>query len=232
MRYSPATSQPGCLTALIRSLFGHTRGPVEPVLPYRLRDDFLSPAERSFYGVLRLAIGSEWVVCPKVGLKDLFYVPGGPGDQSSRNRIAQKHVDFVICIASSMEPQVAIELDDASHSRTNRIERDDLVDAVCGAAGLSLEHFAAHKQYSVEEIRTRLAPHLGTSINTSKPPADSLRNGPRSETSTPQGNPICPKCGVPMILRTGTKGQYAGRQFYGCPNYPNCRQIINLPAGQ
>lgn len=41
--------------------------------------------------------------------------------------------------------------------------------------------------------------------------------------------PICPKCGTQMILRTAAKGANKGKQFYGCPNFPKCRNIINLP---
>lgn len=33
----------------------------------------------------------------------------------------------------------------------------------------------------------------------------------------------CPRCGGKLVLRTVKKGQNAGRQFYGCSNYPSCR---------
>lgn len=47
----------------------------------------------------------------------------------------------------------------------------------------------------------------------------------------PTNNPIlCPKCGVPMVRRTATRGTHAGQEFYGCPNYPRCREI--LPVSQ
>jgi hypothetical protein len=36
---------------------------------------------------------------------------------------------------------------------------------------------------------------------------------------------LCPKCGSTLILRKATKGQYIGRQFYGCSNYPKCKYI-------
>jgi restriction system protein len=35
--------------------------------------------------------------------------------------------------------------------------------------------------------------------------------------------PLCPHCEIPMVLRTAQRGRYAGQQFYGCPNYPQCR---------
>lgn len=39
---------------------------------------------------------------------------------------------------------------------------------------------------------------------------------------------LCPKCGAPMILRTASKGENQGKQFYGCSNFPKCREIINI----
>lgn len=38
----------------------------------------------------------------------------------------------------------------------------------------------------------------------------------------------CPKCNGKLILRTATKGTNAGKQFYGCSNYPKCKYIRNI----
>ena len=40
--------------------------------------------------------------------------------------------------------------------------------------------------------------------------------------------PLCPKCHVPMVRRTAKKGANQGNAFFGCPNFPKCRQIINI----
>jgi|GEM_PF-3326318 len=64
------TEKTGCLTA-IRRWLGLGR-PTPPALPYHVRADFLSPAELSFYHVLRFAVADWAVVCPKVALGDLF----------------------------------------------------------------------------------------------------------------------------------------------------------------
>ena len=37
---------------------------------------------------------------------------------------------------------------------------------------------------------------------------------------------ICPKCGGKLVPRVAKKGNYAGREFYGCCNYPDCRYIV------
>jgi len=39
---------------------------------------------------------------------------------------------------------------------------------------------------------------------------------------------MCPKCNTEMVLRKANKGKNAGKEFYGCPNYPNCKEIIEL----
>ncbi len=40
--------------------------------------------------------------------------------------------------------------------------------------------------------------------------------------------PICPKCGAPMIKRKAAKGVNIGNEFWGCSKYPKCRGIINI----
>lgn len=38
----------------------------------------------------------------------------------------------------------------------------------------------------------------------------------------------CPVCGGKLILRTATKGSRAGKQFWGCSNYPKCKYVQNI----
>ncbi|MCE1226246.1 MAG: restriction endonuclease [Geobacteraceae bacterium] len=38
--------------------------------------------------------------------------------------------------------------------------------------------------------------------------------------------PTCPKCGVKMVLRQASTGRNAGASFWGCMNYPRCRQTL------
>lgn len=39
---------------------------------------------------------------------------------------------------------------------------------------------------------------------------------------------LCPKCGAPMVKRKAAKGANAGKEFYGCSNFPKCRGIVNI----
>ena len=46
--------------------------------------------------------------------------------------------------------------------------------------------------------------------------------------SVVQSEPKCPQCGEKMVQRTATRGKYAGKKFWGCSNYPNCKGIRNI----
>jgi restriction system protein len=35
----------------------------------------------------------------------------------------------------------------------------------------------------------------------------------------------CPKCGMPMTLRTARQGDNQGKQFWGCTGYPRCKTV-------
>jgi len=41
---------------------------------------------------------------------------------------------------------------------------------------------------------------------------------------TERAAPVCPSCGIPMVVRTAKRGAQQGNRFYGCANYPSCRQ--------
>jgi restriction system protein len=48
---------------------------------------------------------------------------------------------------------------------------------------------------------------------------------PSPTTAGPDTPPFCPVCGKVMILRTARRGQKAGKQFWGCPDYPGCKGV-------
>ena len=40
--------------------------------------------------------------------------------------------------------------------------------------------------------------------------------------------PPCPQCGKPMALRTAKTGKNAGKQFWGCTAYPECKGVVAI----
>ncbi len=195
----------GCLTAILRlieiSLVGSETA---RELPYRQRDDFLSAAELSFYRVLCTAIGDRAVICPKVNLADIFFVARLNENQSFRNKIDRKHVDFLLCDPATMRPLCGIELDDSSHSRRDRQDRDEFVDQVFDVAGLPLIRVPARASYNPAGLLELIEPHLsGEPIARSTAPSANM------------GTPDCPKCGVVMVGRVAKTGsRYTGAVIF------------------
>ena len=223
--------KPGCLTAFL-GLFRRHSPPIpwpevvaEEELPYRLRDDFLSPAELSYYRVLTSVIGPRATVCAKVRLSDVLFVARPHENRAYFNRIAQRHIDFLLCESSTMRPVLAIELDDSTHDRPDRIESDAFLDEALQAAGLPILRVVPKPAYTHDEVVAALIPLLPSDSPTEGVPKSSQSPSPADGVA-----PNCPKCGIPMVIRTATRGAQKGRQFYGCPNYPECRQVIPLPS--
>ena len=44
--------------------------------------------------------------------------------------------------------------------------------------------------------------------------------------------PLCHKCGERMVLRTAKKGQNVGKDFWGCPRFPECRGVRQIGPGK
>ncbi|KNY29697.1 DUF2726 domain-containing protein [Pseudobacteroides cellulosolvens] len=193
--------------------------PFNTNLPYKVKDNILTSTELSFYHTLQLYISDKAVICPKVGLKDIFFIIKEIDNSSYLkyfSKISQKHVDFLICEPGSMKPICGIELDDSSHTSKKSYERDNFLKKLYGDAKLELIRFSSKSGYSLSEIEVTLN-HL---FNKEK--ASTIVNTEKSL------NHICPKCNIQMVHRKASKGKNIGKEFYGCPNYPNCKEIIEL----
>ena len=83
------------------------------------------------------------------------------------------------------------------------------------AAPISLESRVA--QSVATHVATTVPSTQVTPVGESTPVVFPVRSQPEA--------PLCPSCGVPMVLRTARRGGHLGEQFYGCANYPKCRQM-------
>ncbi|WP_316348389.1 DUF2726 domain-containing protein [Desulfuromonas acetoxidans] len=129
---------------------------------YKRLDTLLTPAERSFYGVLCQSVSDDVVVCPKVRVADVVGVVKSNRSswQISFNRIAMKHFDFVVCGRDSFDFKYVVELDDSSHSGSKRVKRDQFLDDVCSSLGLPLVRFRARASYSISSVSDEISRSL------------------------------------------------------------------------
>jgi ssDNA-binding Zn-finger/Zn-ribbon topoisomerase 1 len=229
-------NNPGCLGFLFQLIGINPKSSNKIAVeefPYAMRDDFLSPAELSFYKILRLVMPNEFVIFTKVALKDIFFVTEKDRSKQSTNmnKISKKHVDFLVCNAEAMKPVCGIELDDTSHERQDRVIRDTFVNQVFKSAKLPLIRYTNKRSYVLSEVEEILQ----AIINPTKDEVhfQTLKIEEKEKTNVNINvnetiNPICPKCHTPFVLRSAKSGKHAGKQFYGCTNYPKCRETMEM----
>jgi len=178
---------------------------------YNKINNLLTPAERSFLGVLHKVVNDDVLVFSKVRVADVL-TPKPTSNRSvwqkAFNSISSKHFDFVLCKADDISIICAIELNDKSHNKVDRQERDQFIRSACDTAGVTLLEVPAKNGYILSEISELLKPIISNDLV--------------HETST-----LCQECGSQMVLRTAKRGTNIGKVFLACSAYPKCRYIEN-----
>jgi hypothetical protein len=131
-------------------------------LPYRVRKTIMSEHERLLFCNLRIVLGSAYDVYPQMKLDKIFYVESQKAYRyylGWLRRINQKSVDFLIVNKSTQTPVFAIELDDSSHEKEDRIDRDKFVGELFRRNDFPLIRFNPG-QYKVEELKIVLDKYL------------------------------------------------------------------------
>lgn len=72
------------------------------------------------------------------------------------NKISRKHIDYVLCKPDNLQVIALIELDDRSHERKDRIERDNFVDKVCEAANYKIIHIKNYEEIEEKLINAKI----------------------------------------------------------------------------
>lgn len=111
--------------------------------PY-IKPYLLTKNEWAFYKSLKpITDKYNLHILAKVRLADLISVKKGLNN-SARNKafakIKSKHVDFVLANPENLAVLCAIELDDSSHEKIDRQQRDFFLDKVCETVKLPLIH--------------------------------------------------------------------------------------------
>ncbi len=109
------------------------------IYDYKAKQFFLTKPEHDCFDALTKAVGNEYHVFPQVKLdKFLDEHTVGQNWSSALRHINQKSVDFLLCDKIYLNPKLAIELDDSTHSLPDRIERDTEVERILRDANFPL----------------------------------------------------------------------------------------------
>ncbi len=186
-------------------------------LPYRLREHFMSMPESALFRTLQTLVGRRYVICPKVGLNDIFYIVRPNENVHFFNKIFRKHVDFLLCDPATFKPAIGVELVKPV-SRNETREADQFMEDLFLSAGIPLVHVPLNERY-VERDVAELFQLAVMKVKESAP----LRASGKSDSV-----PMCPVCGRMMVLRIHRDGPNTGKKFYGCMDSPKCSGVVAL----
>jgi hypothetical protein len=137
---------------------------IESSLPYEKKLSQVTESEKVFYKVLDQVVAGRYDIQRQVLLSTLVnitsknYVDYSTGREFNpdRSKIDRKTIDFVLFNKGDLSPYVAIELDDASHLRIDRIKRDKLVENILAETGIRLIRIKNSYSYSADNIKQAL----------------------------------------------------------------------------
>lgn len=109
---------------------------------YYAKTSIMTRSEEEFFKRLNLAVSERYLVFPQVHLSALLdHRVKGQEWRIAFRHINGKSVDYVLCDKITLKPAYALELDDFTHDRRDRIERDVEVERIFKEAQLPLVRF-------------------------------------------------------------------------------------------
>ncbi len=120
---------------------------------YHKRWLFSYNEKNAYYKLKPIAEELGYTVFAKVRLLDLLEpVKGTQKYKTYLYKIQAKHVDFVLCNQKLVAKHI-IELDDSSHDRPDRQQRDQFVDQILKSVGYNVIHIRAVDTSIKEQIK-------------------------------------------------------------------------------
>jgi hypothetical protein len=131
------------------------------VYHYSKKTFLMSKSESEFFNALSTVVPQEYSVFPQIHLSSIVdHKVKGQNWAAALRTINQKSVDFVLCDKPFNRPVLAIELDDWSHEKQDRVERDSLVESILKEAELPLLRINNWRDLSTEELDQKIASAL------------------------------------------------------------------------
>jgi len=115
-----------------------------------------TPAEVEFLKYLQSAFEGKLYVFGKVRVADVIQVDKSVSRTNFWklfNKISRKHFDYVLCDMNTLSVICAIELDDSSHRRKDRVDRDNFLNQACKVSDLPLIRIPTSNTYDIDKLK-------------------------------------------------------------------------------
>jgi len=131
--------------------------PLSKEYDYVRKKFFMSAPEHELFDLLYHAVGSKYRIFAQVHLPTIIdHKITGQDWRGAFRHIDEKSVDFVLCDKNYIAPLLAIELDDSSHEREDRRERDSIIENILSQAGLPLLRVRKGHGYDMKRLTAEI----------------------------------------------------------------------------
>lgn len=119
----------------------------------------MTQSEKICFDNLIKAVGDKYYIFPQIHLPTILDQKiVGQNWYGAFRHIDEKSVDFILCDKTNLSPILAIELDDKSHGRPDRQERDREVERILKGANVPLLRLQSNTPLGlVEKINNSVA---------------------------------------------------------------------------
>lgn len=122
---------------------------------YKPKRYIITLTELNFYNILlEIAKELDLILFSQVSLYNIIETKYN--NQSAFNKIKSKTIDFVLVDKNNCRIKLCIELDDYTHKRYDRIERDKFINKLFSDLEIDLIRFKASNYYNKEALKKRI----------------------------------------------------------------------------
>lgn len=131
---------------------------------YKPKRYIITKNELNFYKVLiEIAKELDLILFTQVSLYNILIMKENL-DYSTRtkyfNKIASKSIDFVLADKENCRIKLCIELDDKTHNKRNRIERDNFINELFKDLEINLLRYPVYNIYYKETLKRKIQENL------------------------------------------------------------------------
>ena len=201
-------------------------------LGYEKKLSVLSGAHHAFYKVLPAALGGEFNVLTNINVADVLAVVANSNKLAAQvglNNLATKQFAFLVCDKAQLTPLCVLDVGNTL---------DPQLKSICESAQLPVVTFSLQTEYDAQLLRAKILAAMGLEDALQRAHKESaLDIVDEKPTNNLQDNQIkdsrikdsgidlvlCPECAAVMLKRKAKTGENAGKLFWICLTYPQCR---------
>ena len=126
----------------------------EESLPYKSKPKlyFFNTSEKTFYQTLKITLKNEYEIFSKVKLIDLLNIDTNKEYWKYKGKVAQQHIDFILCDPKELKIKLAIELDGNSHDSKKQKKKDEFKDEVLETINIPILRIRTKQSYDPKRL--------------------------------------------------------------------------------